>query len=362
MPRYDLPEVHISGSPRDMGRAYGEALRDQISTFVPHRLSATKVYLGARGFDREPDLLAAGAACLASLKAWDEPGWEELVGTAEGARVEPEALYAAANYSDVRDLVLLGEVVEVGIEEGCTSIAIPRSASENNTVIAAQTWDLHPKDLDYVVAVHRKPTDGPETWAITTAGAPTLIGINEHGLYVGTTNLKVKGVRPGVPYLSILHRAARCKDHKEAAAIVEQAPRVAAHSFWFADERGAVELECSADRCVRREMASDPLIQTNHCLDAQHQEAEAEPPSASSLHRLRRTQALVHHHGPHTVETIQLMFQDRMDGINSINRYPEDEQIAATNACAIAVPSERTLYACRGPADQGEWKALKLSA
>jgi hypothetical protein len=240
-------------------------------------------------------------------------------------------------------------------------MALPRSATESGEVIAAQTWDLHPRDIEFVVAVHRKPSESAETWAVTTAGAPTLIGMNEHGLYVGTTNLKVRGVGVGVPYLSILHRAVRCNDRTEAAGVVESAPRVAAHSFWFADERGAVELECSSERCVRREMASEALIQTNHCLDARHQEAESEPPSSSSLHRLRRTQALVEH-GPHSVSTIQSMFQDRMDGLNSINRYPEDEQIAATNACAIGVPAERTLYACRGPADQGEWRALRVGA
>lgn len=357
MPRYDLPLVEVAGSPGAMGRSYGEQLAQMISRYVPHRLRAAQAYLDARGFDGAADLQAAGAACLAALEAWHPEGHEELVETAAGAGVNAAELYAAVNYSDIRDLVLLGERLPVGTDEGCTSFAVPRSHSAQMRVIAAQTWDLHPNDLHFVVAVRRRPENGPQTWSVTTAGSPTLIGINEAGLYVGTTNLKIEGVRPGIPYLSLLHRAVGLHTHTEAADMVEAASRVAAHSYWFADEHGAVSLECSATTSIRREMASDPLIQTNHCLHPDHQEQEAEPPSLSSLHRLRRTQALIQR-GPHDVETIQAIFQDRMDGINSINRYPEDEQIAATNACAVGVPAERTLYACRGPADQGDWHAL----
>ena len=361
MAKYGLETVEVSGSAREMGRAYGEALRDRIAAFVPHRLAATRAYLSARSYSGSHDFASAGAACLDELKRWDSEGHEEHSGVAEGAGVDAVELYAAANYSDMRDLVLLGDALGPADAEGCTSLAVPRSGSVGGCVIAAQTWDLHPKDIEYVVAVRRCPAEGPETWSVTTAGCPTLIGINESGLYVGTTNLKMRGVKVGVPYLSLLHAAARCASRQEAADLIDGAPRVAAHSFWLADEHGATELECSSDTSVRREMASEPLIQTNHCLDARHQERESEPPSSSSLHRLRRTQALMLH-GPHEVGTIQVMFQDRMDGVNSINRYPEDEQIAATNACAIGLPSERTLYACRGPADQGDWHALRVGA
>ncbi len=357
MPKYDLTLVEVSGSPADMGRSFGEQLRDMIQRYVPHRLNAAKEYLDARGFDGQADLRGAGALCLDALKRWHKPGFDEFVATADAAGVDRRDLYAAVNYSDIRDLVLLNDGALVGTDEGCTSVAVPRSKAKQSRIIAAQTWDLHPRDIEFVVAVKRQPTEGPDTWSVTTAGSPTLIGINEQGLYVGTTNLKVRGVRAGIPYLSLLHRAVGCANHREAADVVEAAPRVAAHSYWFADEHGAVELECTATTAVRREMADQPLIQTNHCLNPDHQERESEPPSSSSLHRLRRTQALMER-GPHDVATIQLMFQDRMDGINSINRYPEDEQIAATNACCIGVPAERALYACRGPADQGDWRRL----
>ncbi len=58
---------------------------------------------------------------------------------------------------------------------------------------------------------------------------------------------------------------------------------------------------------------------------------------------------------------IQSVFSDRGDGSNSINRYEEDQQGTATNAVFIASPSERKAWACRGPADRGEWQELSFS-
>ena len=48
--------------------------------------------------------------------------------------------------------------------------------------------------------------------------------------------------------------------------------RIAAHTYWLGDEQGAVQLECSATDVVRRELGADPIVQTNHCLDAAHQQ------------------------------------------------------------------------------------------
>jgi len=188
--------------------------------------------------------------------------------------------------------------------------------------------------------------------------------MNEHGLYVGTTNIKIRGVRPGICYLSLLHRAIRCQDRLEAAEIIQDAPRVAAHTYWMVDDAGAVELECSATTSDRRDMAAEPILQTNHCLSARHQRGEAEPPHDSSLHRLARARTLLVEQPPsggHDVESLRRLMEDRAGEILAINRYPEDGGYATTNACVIAEPGARRLWACRGPADRGAWVELPFS-
>ncbi|MEM1167490.1 MAG: C45 family peptidase [Planctomycetota bacterium] len=355
-----LPIVELSGTPAEMGRSYGGQLAGPISGFVAHRLAITGQYLRDRGFAGEADLLAVGEAGLAVLEGFDGEGFAELVATAEAAGVEPAGLFAAANYSDVRDVVLLagGDPSD----EGCTAFALSGEVTTSGEVIAGQTWDLHPRDMEHVIAVHRRPTHGARTVAITTVGSPTLIGLNEHGVYVGTTNIKVRGVRgDGVGYLNVLHRAlSRAKTAEEASALMSEAPRLAAHTYWGADARGAIELEASAGSVVRRALGGGTpwLVQTNHCLDPEHVSREAEAPSESSSHRLSRATDLVGA-GAHDVASLRALMGDRAGAPNCISRWHEDGQYAATNACAIAEPARGVMHACRGPADRGEWVELR---
>ena len=362
-PRYELDTIEVSGSPSEMGRQLGEARAADIRAYTDHRLAVLQKYLADRGYE------GGGAAVVTDLstrsleavRAWDADVWAEHVGIAEGAGVDPVRLHAATEYSDVRDIVLIGEEALDGYAGGCTSFAVPATASAEDAVIAGQTWDLHPGDMKYVVAVHRLPDEGPETWSVTTAGSLSLMGMNEHGLYVGTTNIKVRGVRAGVPYLCLLHKALQQSGRHDAAGVVKGADRAAAHTYWFADAEGAVELECSAWHCDEREVGDAPWHQTNHCLDPAHQREEAEEPSPSSTHRYARAGEILgsRRHGVDSLIT-ELM-SDRADGVNAISRFPEDGSYASTNACVVAVPARREFRACRGPAQHGVWRELEFS-
>lgn len=354
-----LPTLTVRGSPAEMGRQHGAALRAAIRGFIDQRQRAAKVYLYERGIrDLEP-LNAITAACLDALRSWDHDGWIEHQATAEAAGVDPVALYLTANMTDVRDVLALPAPAQTPAAEaeGCSTALVPGSHTADGAVLVAQTWDLNPTDLEFVVAVQRLPDHGPEQWTVSCTGCPSLMGMNAHGLAFGTTNIRVRGGRPGIPYLSLLHRAARCGDRAAAAALVGSASRCAAHTYWFADVGGALDLECSTDRSVRRDADQGPLNRTNHCLDAQHQASEGEAPSSSSKARLQRVgQRLAA--GRLDVAAIKTLFADRNDGVDSVNRFAEDNQGTATDACLIAVPARRELHACRGSADRGAWTVL----
>ena len=66
--------------------------------------------------------------------------------------------------------------------------------------------------------------------------------------------------------------------------------------------------------------------------------------------------------GKHTPSKIKALFANREDGLHSINRYEEDDQGTATNSVFIARPHERIAYACRGPADRGQWYRLDFES
>jgi len=357
----ELPRIECRGSARELGRAQGEALAPRIGAFVEQRLAALRAYLAERDESgRFAEFVATGEACLAVAGSYDPAGTEEHLGIAEGAGLAPGLLYAVTNMTDVRDVLLLGAAP--ADREGCTSLLLPPALSQEHQFIAAQTWDLNPTDLDFVVAVHRRPDEGPETWSVTCTGSLSLVGMNAEGVAVGTTNIKTRGSRVGVGYLSILHRALGSRTRDEAVDHVRKAPRAAAHSYWVADAHAAHELECDPTSVVERTLlpgAPDPVVETNHCQAKVLRAREGEAPTVSSRRRLERASALLGA-GRHDVASIRELFADRSDGPDSINRYAEDAQGTSTNACIICVPARSELWACRGSADRGVWQRLEF--
>lgn len=357
---YRLDRIHCSGSPEQLGHAQGEALREPIQRFVQQRFDALAVYMGERGSSEIDRFLAMGRQCLEVAASWDAPGTRELEAIARAADVDPVRLYAAGNMTDVRDIVLLPTPSDSSeVDEGCSALIMPAELGEDSMLHAAQTWDLNPTDIDFVVAVHRRPDNGPETWSVTCVGCLSLMGMNDTGLSVGTTNIKARDTQPGVGYLSLLHRALNCSTLEQAVHSIETAPRAAAHTYWLADASGAVELECSARLALKRRLESKALTRTNHCLASELLDLQGEPTSPSSDQRLKRLDERLAEPNQ-SVASLRRLFEDRSDGLLSINRYIEDETGTSTNACMIAVPARRTLWACRGPADRGEWVRLEF--
>ena len=339
-----------------MGLQQGEALREVIQAFVDVRFSALDGYLADRD-TKKTGLMEVGAACMQIHETWDPVGIEEHRGIAHASGIDPTKLYVATNMTDIRDILVLPQHTDA---EGCSSLLVPGTLSADGYPISGQTWDLNPPDIDYVVAVHRKPSRGLSTWTVSCAGCLSLVGMNEKGLSVGTTNIKTHGSRPGVGYLGLIHRLLQARSARIATHLVSQAPRSGAHVYWMADQTDMFEFETSPERFVIRSAQENAICHTNHCLDTTHQTLEGEPASDSSRARLARMEAVLAK-GEQAPATIKALFANREDGLDSINRYAEDDQGTATNSVFIARAHERVAYACRGPADRGQWYKLDCS-
>ena len=347
--------ITVSGSPAEMGWAQGERLRDRIRALVAVRFEAVEQYSRERGSDNAAGLLDVARESAAIAARWDPDGYTEHVAIAEAAGIDPIALYAATNMTDMRDVLLLGGAAD----EGCTAALVPASRARGGRPVVGQTWDLNPEDVEFVVAVHRRPNDAPQTWSVTCAGCLSLVGINVYGLAVGTTNIRTHGARPGVGYLGVLHRALREADAESASAVIETAPIAGAHTYWVADADRQIEWEASPRARVRREAHDAPICRSNHCLTDVHKALEGETPSPSSFARFARVEALLAGDDI-DADHLRSVFADREDGVHSINRYAEDDQGTATNAVFIADLSARKAWACRGPADRGRWEELRF--
>ena len=355
----NLPQFTVKGTPKEMGVQYGSLCRDKIHAFVANRVSAVETYMKERGRPGTAALFKAGARCLEMVSAFDPEGYAEHLGIAEGAKIDPVQLFTTANMTDVRDILILPGEPPVLEDEGCTTALLPPNMTSNGHSLQGQTWDLNGPDVDYVVAVHRLPDEGPETWTVTCAGCQTLMGLNEFGVAVGTTNLKTRGARIGVPYLSVLHSALKQASLQEASSIIQHAPVAGSHSYWIGDGQRAVDWERTPDSAYSRTTDNGPLARSNHCLFDENIKLESDL-SESTHARFKRMQALLEKSNAHSAETLKSLFSDRSDGRLSINRYAEDKSGATTNAVVAINPTELEFWACRGRADQGTWTRLEF--
>ena len=352
----NLETYTVTGSPSEMGRAYGKKFKSKILSFIDMRLNSAERYFQDWERGSVDELLARGADCWAQALKFDPEAAREQEALAEAIGISPERLYATTNMTDVRDVVLLPDVQPPAEDEGCTSVLIPPSST--NVGLYGQSWDLNPPDINYVFALHRLPDHGVETWTVTCTGCMTLVGMNEHGISVGTTNLKTWKSRVGVGYLSVLHKAVRQPTFEKASQVCQLAPVAGAHSYWIAHKEGAIEWERSPDEAFKRDTLKGPIGRANHCLFEPHQQREWVKPTPSSATRYKSVNELINKPEHQSLEGLIQVFSDRSEGIYSINRYIEDGQGTITNAVVISDPVNKTLNACRGSADRGQWTKL----
>ena len=356
-----LPVIELQGTLSQMGEQLGEATRGETQELYELRLASALLFArenGKRQWAKE-DVLNIARQCLPITQNYDPDGYEEFLGIARGAGLLPEQLFVTQGLTDLRDVLAFSNQAD----EGCSAFIIEGNLTRDGQLLIGQNWDLQTSNLPYVRLIHRQPTDdSPQTWSLSLTGCLTLIGINDHGIAVGNTNIKTRDARRGMQYLSVLHRAVRSRTFDEAVNSITNAPRAGAHYYYVADGKGnAVGLECSAQQVAPLSAANGYLVHCNHALDATIATLEIEEPSTSTSCRQHRLSALIETHSPSiTVENLQEMLADHENGEDAICRHGASGEATSTNACVIMCPETVQMYACRGHAHTGVWREVSL--
>lgn len=343
--------VELRGSARQMGEQFGEACRVPIAELLERRLSnaveQARVY-GGREVERS-QLLDLARRCLDVARLETPVAFRELEGIARGAAQSTEAMWAMNQLTDLRDLAAFGAG-----DEGCTAVLVPPSGSTVGWCWA-QTWDLATDNMPFVRRVVRANAEGPSTRSVTLTGCLSLMGVNEHGLSVGTTNLRATDNRIGVGYLDLIHEALHRADSSAALDVLRGSTRAAAHYYLVCDASSGFGLECTARMEV--EVRPDaPFVHTNHMLfDATRMVEVAGTPMKSSRARLARMQALSSSKKA-SPSLMQAWLADREQGEDAIER--RDFAGISTNAAVVFAPAQGQAWAVHGPPSSGRWIEL----
>lgn len=356
-----LPVFSFQGSPRQMGESFGEQCREEIHRLTDIRLRSAQQFSAEHSgkTTSKEAILNFAASCLPISESWDPETHEEFLGIARGANLEPALLYMMQGLTDIRDHLAFNLEAD---EEGCSSFIIERQRAKNGKILAGQTWDLQTSNMDYVILVRRRPDNAPETLSLTLTGCLSLIGLNSEGFAIGTTNLIMRDTQPGLHYLHLLHRLLRCRNVEEAAPIIQNCPRMAAHFYYMADANGhSLGVECSARNEQRVSPTQGSLIHCNHTLAPNLQPLEPVQKTDSTHFRQERLAHLIEHHPqPVGVEDLKTFLADHEGGHLSLCRHDVPPNGVSTNACVIMSPETRELHACRGQAHAGAWKRVTV--
>jgi isopenicillin-N N-acyltransferase like protein len=350
----------LTGKPQQMGEQFGEACRDQIAELyrrrVDNALAQAKEY-GGRAVS-EATLLAVSRGCLPISESYDADGLAELQGIARGSKLTLEQIFAMNALTDLRDVLAFGDMKTWPVDQECSSFVIAKDQSATGNTLCGQTWDLATDNMPYVLVVVRKPIDRPQTWSLTTTGCLSLIGFNEAGIAIGTTNIRTTDSRLGVGYLQIIHKALATRKLDDVETAITKAPRAGAHYYYAVGEGGrAIAVECTATLAKTTHIERGYFVHCNHILDAEEKTLEASTPMASSLCRQSRMGTLIGGaKGPLGAEDMKKFLADHDGGANAICRH--DYAGISSNGSIIMEPEARRAWACHGRACTAEWIQL----
>lgn len=338
--------LDVSGSPRTMGLAQGEALRTPIVELYERRLELVSA--------------ASPSASLADVLGIASALWRQVVrlapttaieagAVAEAAGLSPGQLVVAGAYTDLIDVVVhaFPQAHRPHFDE-CT-VAVSAELG-----YVAGTWDSHPGASDALVVLTRRPLTGPPTLALSTAGWPVQQGLNGDGLVFAITNLTPpRSSRAGLPYIAAVAEVSAQRSTESAVAWLANSQFCSGHSYLVADGQSAAVVETSAQgaECW-------PVVDV--ASEANHYRAQSRLADNSayeffdgSLTRQRDMEALapsVHGH---------------LDLFATVASHPRIRRAAPnveTGATFFASASDRVLYWTLGaPADADDFTASPLT-
>jgi hypothetical protein len=252
-----IPFLRVHGGHREVGRQVGAATADVVRAAV-----AFDAVLPA-GRSRAEQLALAQRYLDATLSATP---WlvDEIDGAAEGAGVDPLALFAAS----IEEIwaVRPSQATRGKIVAGrCSDLVAAPPATPDGHVWVAHTNDLSPSSEEALVAVEWHVPGEPVVFTLGS-GPWISVGWNDAGLSLTGNELSPNDERVGVPRLLMVREQLTARTIDDAAAMALRPDRASSYNTVFAHRDGRViNIEGSAgDAEVTAPSAAGTLAHTNH--------------------------------------------------------------------------------------------------
>ena len=358
--------VQARGGYREIGRAVGEAAREQIAAALAYYREHFPAMAGMEF------TVAEGCAqeYLKCARRYLPHYVEELEGMAEGACQSFWALMVP-NCGEEFTCDADGSDPAPGAPGGrrpapagrrCTGVAVCHGGRH----VVGHNMDWYAVDVDKNVLFDLTMPDGARL--LTIAGVPYLpmLGMTSHGIASVSNSVYCNDARVGVPNAFVRRwvlEAASIREGRERACL---AARARGSNHLWADRTGAIsDLETSATASAGVE-SDDRLAHTNHYVAADMAPFEASQ-QQESRDRLRRAQELLDvglARGGDPVAVVAAGLRDHANAPDAICGHPAgrsprpDESV--TVASMICDLDNGRLYACAGPPCENPYRVFDI--
>ncbi len=365
-----IPFIHVQarGSYRELGRAVGEAARDQVQASVDFFRANFATMTGGRlTFSAAEELAPAYAA---AARRWLPRHVEELEGLAEGARV-PFTRLLVLNCGEEftsDEPVAGGRALSPGAPRSgdhCTAVAVVAGGRH----IVGHNMDWYVIDADNNVLFDLTGPDGTRIMGL--AGAPYLLmlGMNSRGIANVSNSVHSNDNRVGVPNAFVRRATLEARTLEEARDRGLLAARARGTNQFFADTDGRLwDLETSATAHVLMDHTSAGFMaHTNHYVSPDMRPFEGYAGGESEV-RLSTAERLLGEGvsaGKDPVELVARVLRTHEPSpAEAICGHPDADEAPAergmTVGSIICDLDERRLYACAGTPCENEYQAFEM--
>jgi hypothetical protein len=263
-----LPVLDLAGTPRERGRAHGEALRGRIRELTARWQADIAADLGVAP-ETYIDLLVETNDFLAPARRWAPDLVEEVAGIAEGSGVDFKTTFAR-QLADEDFWFRLER--KFGVSPGaprleqCSSVG---AVNDDGSVLVAQNMDLPAYWDGYQALLRIRGADGLDGYVFTATGQLALCGMNSRGVGVCcNTILQCDHSHSGLPEAFVVRLVLAQPNLDAAVALIAQAPHASPQNYLLGGTGRVVDLEVSANKISRFIPTPDEnrVYHTNHPL------------------------------------------------------------------------------------------------
>jgi isopenicillin-N N-acyltransferase-like protein len=307
--------VEASGSNREIGRAIGEAAREQIAEL----LAAYEENHAAMCGLRFADAMEQAAAYVAAGRRYLPQYVDELDGIAEAAGVPMLAL-AVANLGE--EFTCNGDPAGTPAPGHCTNVSIAQAPR----VVAGHNEDWYARDVETYVVARITTTDGTQIVTAMPAGEIGFTGVNSHGIANAANTVYANDSRVGLPNYFVCRWMLEARTLEEAWERACHPARARGANHHMADAAGRIwDVETSATAAATI-VADGHFAHTNHYLAPEMAAYEVSTSQGSRLRHGRATELLEEGvaRGDEPAELVARILTDHANAPFSICSHPDE--------------------------------------